>query len=138
MRVKRQERRLAQRDRCAVGLVNQQPTSYLWMTSRMREFPRLELPLAAASVFVYKTFTLPKLRGGGLSHAVIMWALAEYARLGYHRAFMDIGIGNRPSLRVAEKAGFVEVGRFTIITIAGQSFTRMASELSSRVSRDPY
>ena len=126
--------RLDRGDRCAVGLSQGTPATYLWVTSHVRELPRLDLPLGGNSIFVYKTFTVPRFRGRGLSQAAIAWALDQYGRQGSRRAFIDIGADNVPSLRAAAKAGFHERGRFLIVGVLGVAFTLMPRKLRGVVT----
>jgi GNAT superfamily N-acetyltransferase len=126
--------RLARGDRCAVGLYHGTPVTYLWVTFSVRELPNRRWPVAAGTVFVYKTFTLDAWRGHGFNRSAVSWALAQCAREGYRRAFVDVDRANEPSVRALQHAGFVTIGVFHICKFGPLTTTRIPRDLYSRVS----
>ena len=126
--------RLRRGDRCAAGIVDRRPATSLWLTSQLRELPNRRLPVGGKAVFVYKTFTVPEMRGRGLHRAVLQWALGSLREEGFERAWVDIETTNTPSLRAVKAVGFAEVGRFTTYTLGGVPFTTIPKHLARLVA----
>ena len=66
---------------------------------------------AADEAEILTVAVLPAERGRGLASARVRRHLSRLAALGVARLFLEVEDGNRPALRLYERAGFNEVGR---------------------------
>ena len=66
---------------------------------------------AADEAEILTVAVLPAERGHGLASALVRRHLSRLAALGIARLFLEVEDGNRPALRLYERAGFSEVGR---------------------------
>lgn len=66
---------------------------------------------AADEAEILTVAVLPAERGCGLASALVRRHLSRLAALGVARLFLEVEDGNRPALRLYERAGFNQVGR---------------------------
>ncbi len=66
---------------------------------------------AADEAEILTVAVLPAERGHGLASALVRRHLSRLAAFGVARLFLEVEDGNRPALRLYERAGFSEVGR---------------------------
>ena len=66
---------------------------------------------AADEAEILTVAVLPAERGSGLASALVRRHLSRLAALGVARLFLEVEDGNRPALRLYERAGFSQVGR---------------------------
>jgi len=66
---------------------------------------------AADEAEILTVAVLPAERGRGLASALVRRHLSRLAALGVAHLFLEVEDGNRPALRLYERAGFGQVGR---------------------------
>ncbi|HEY8268157.1 MAG TPA: GNAT family N-acetyltransferase [Xanthobacteraceae bacterium] len=66
---------------------------------------------AADEAEILTVAVLPAERGRGLASSLVRRHLSRLAALGVARLFLEVEDGNRPALRLYERAGFSQVGR---------------------------
>jgi L-amino acid N-acyltransferase len=67
-------------------------------------------PLRRDQAYTYKLFTVADCRGRGICPAYYEWIKRELRDAGYRSVLAWVEAGNRPSLRVHNRAGFRQAG----------------------------
>lgn len=108
--------RLAHGDELFGWESNGQIVSFGWITYRNRSVGPVAMTDAPGRVFVYNAFTAQTHRGRGLFTALLIGVRAALAREGAIELMADVSVGNIPSSRALEKAGFEPLGQVTFVT----------------------
>lgn len=123
-------------DRCLIGYVEGAPATYWWVTFSLRRLPGYRLRVGKRQAYLYKSFTLERLRGNGLNQAALSVALAHCHAEGVKRVFVDVDLKNSISLRALLNGGFREVGTFYIVRLGRRRYTYMSTPLRRLVTAD--
>jgi len=67
--------------------------------------------MAAGEAEILSVAVAPRRRGRGLAAKLLMWHLRRLAGLAVGTVFLEVEDGNRPALRLYDRAGFHQVGR---------------------------
>lgn len=134
--VQEARRWLAGGDRCLIGYVDGEPATYWWVTFSVRRLPGRRLRVGRRQAYVYKSFTLERLRGHGLSQAALCVVLEACRAVGIRRVFADVALKNVASLRSLGHVGFRQVGTFSIVRVGRWRYACMGRALRRRVSSD--
>jgi acetyltransferase (GNAT) family protein len=113
-------------DECFVILDGERLASYGWYatTPTALDLPALRLHFSTRYVYMYKGFTHPDYRGQRL-HAIGMTrALASYLARGYDGLIAYVEANNFGSLKSVYRMGYTDIGRITLIRIAGRYLSR--------------
>ena len=125
---------LARGDRCLLGHVDDQPATYLWVGTSVREFPGTACPIGPGTAYVYKTFTLPEFRGRGLNTAALCEVRRRCGSEGLREVLIDVASNNAASRRAIERAGFVPAGRLLLLRLGGRRRTWLTGSARRRIS----
>jgi L-amino acid N-acyltransferase YncA len=103
--------RLAAGDRLVIGELAGRIVYYAWiMYGQMDMGLREYKPLRQDQAYTYKLFTVADCRGRGICPAYYNWLKRELREAGYRSVLAWVEAGNRPSLRVHDRAGFRQAG----------------------------
>jgi len=98
-------------DECYGIVAGEAVESYLWVAHHATPLTDdLTVHFNAKLAYVYKAFTMPRLRGNGLMPALLRVVLNECANRKYCAAVACIETTNQPSLRAFKTAGFTPFG----------------------------
>jgi len=117
---------LGKGDECYAVLAGDRLASYGWYatTPTTLDLPDLRLHFSPEFVYMYKGFTHPDYRGQRL-HAIGMTrALADYLGRGYQGLIAYVEANNFGSLRSVYRMGYAEIGRITLMRLAGRNVAR--------------
>ena len=67
--------------------------------------------MAAGEAEILSVAIAPRCRGRGLAAKLLMWHLRRLAGMAISAVFLEVEDGNRPALRLYDRAGFRQVGR---------------------------
>jgi len=117
---------LGKGDECYAILEGERVASYGWYatTPTTLDLPDLRLHFSPQCVYMYKGFTHPDYRGQRL-HAIGMTrALADYLGRGYQGLIAYVEANNFGSLKSVFRMGYTEIGRITLLRLAGRYVAR--------------
>jgi hypothetical protein len=117
---------LGKGDECYAILEGERLASYGWYarTPTTLDLPDLKLHFRPVYVYMYKGFTHPDYRGQRL-HAIGMTrALESYLARGYRGLIAYVEANNFGSLKSVHRMGYSDIGRITLIRLAGRYLAR--------------
>lgn len=102
---------LAAGDACLLQFVDGRLAGWAWLSSReeVELYPGLFLKIPADAGYVFRTWTVPEMRGHGLQPRRTLALLEECRRRGRHRLVCFVESTNLASLKGVAKAGYERV-----------------------------
>jgi len=117
---------LGKGDECYAILEGERVASYGWYatTPTTLDLPDLRLHFSPQFVYMYKGFTHPDYRGQRLHAIGMTQALASYLGRGYQGLIAYVEANNFGSLKSVYRMGYTDVGRITLMRLAGRYVAR--------------
>jgi GNAT superfamily N-acetyltransferase len=113
---------------CFVAWRDGQPVGYSWVSPRLEtSMERFDLPLPADAAYGWDLYVAPRERRSGVGSALVSVRMAHAQSLGFRRIWRVIAVGNRASLRTAQKTwgeGSRVLGTAIYLRILGRARTR--------------
>lgn len=131
------EQLLAEGARCTLGLVGGRVVYHGWSAAgRWRIAGGASMDLPPGTAIIFRCFTVRSERGKGIYGAALGWELARLAREGFHRALINVEMGNLISRRAIASAGFRQMGTYRVTCVAGVLRASLPESLRSRIAAD--